>query len=69
MPRFDPPPDDLHMVLDLGKYLGHPRNIVEFMRKRGQHNITAKHIHNLFEGHGYSSEYDAKELLTIQGEA
>ena len=58
------PPEDLSMVLDLGKSFVPPRNIVEFMRKRGYHNITPKHIHNLFEEHGYSSAYDAHELLT-----
>ena len=57
-------PEDLSMVLDLGKSFVPPRNIVEFMRKRGYHNITPKHIHNLFEEQRYSSAYDAHELLT-----
>ena len=41
--KLELPPEDLAMILDLGKSFVPPRNIVEFMRKRGYHNITTKH--------------------------
>ena len=56
--------EDLRMILDLGKSFVAPRNIVEFMRKRGYNNITAKNIPHIFEDHGCSSAYDVHELLS-----
>ena len=40
------------------------RNIIEFMRKRGYYNITAKDIHNHLEKYAYSPSYDAHEPVT-----
>ena len=46
--KLQPLPEDLSMVLKLGKCFVPRRNIVEFIRKGRYHNITAKHIHHLF---------------------
>ena len=47
------------MVLDQGKSFVPSRNIVEFTRKVGYHDITARHIHNLLAEHECNSTYNA----------
>ena len=55
--------EDADLIMDLGQSFMPPRNVVNFMRRRGVE-LTAKDVQNIYDKKGYSSALDAHELVT-----
>ena len=55
--------EDADLIMDLEQSFMPPRNVVNFMKKRGVE-LTAKQVQNIYDDKGYSSVLDAHELVT-----